>query len=224
MSHFKVTIKEDKTYELYNKKDDTTRTYKTKGNCMKQLKKSLDKETAKLVMEGKYVDNDNSGDELDKEIESVRMKQIEMERKIEKRKILLLEQERLLKMEKEYKEMENSFPLVEKKWKNNGKKMENNFPLLENNWQNNGKIMENNFSIQDIDLVPTIESPTMTITRPLKMLSIKDVPTINVPTINIEPLVREEKEKVYDPMKIKIIMHLLLLKQCEEAKKNKINN
>ena len=189
MSHFKVTVKEDKSYELYNKNDNTTRTYKTKGNCMKQLRKSLDKETAKLVIEGKFDDELNSEDELDREIEEIRLKQVQMEKKIEKRKILKMEQERLLKMENEYIEMENSFPLVENKWKKNGKEMENSLPLV-----------ENNLSIRDIDLVPNIESPTMIISRPC--IAIKDIPLVTVDTV---------EEVNLD--KIKILIHLLLFKK-----------
>jgi len=210
MSHFKVTIKEDKSYELYNKNDNTTRTYKTKGNCMKQLRKSLDKETAKLVMEGKFVGED-SDDELDREIEVVRLKQIEMEKKIEKRKILKMEKERLLKMENDYKEMENSFPLMEKKWKKNGKEMEKSFPLVEEIFPK----VENNFSIRDIDLVPNIESPTMTITRPLKML-MPTIPLDDIPTINLEEIKSSnlyESKKEYDLDKIKVLLHLLVLKK-----------
>ena len=212
MSHFKVTIKDDKTYELYNKNDNTTRTYKTKGNCMKQLKKSLDKETAKLVLEGKFIESYNSDDELDREIEEVKRKQIEMEKKIEKRKILKMEQERLLKMENEYIEMEKSFPLVENKWKKNGKKMENNLPLVENNLP----LVENNFSIRDIDLVPNIESPTMTITRPTKLL-MPSIPFDEIPITEVEELktssLADEEDKEYDLDKIKVILHLIMLKK-----------
>ena len=214
MSHFKVTIKDDKTYELYNKNDNTTRTYKTKGNCMKQLKKSLDKETAKLVLEGKFIESYNSDDELDREIEEVKRKQIEMEKKIEKRKILKMEQERLLKMENEYIEMEKSFPLVENKWKKNGKKMENNLPLVENNLP----LVENNFSIRDIDLVPNIESPTITITRPTKLLMpsipLDDIPITEVEELKTSNLADEEVyDKEYDIDKIKVILHLIMLKK-----------
>ena len=224
MSHFKVTIKDDKTYELYNKNDNTTRTYKTKGNCMKQLKKSLDKETAKLVLEGKFID-DNSDDELDREIEEVKRKQIEMEKKIEKRRILKMEQERLLKMENEYIEMEKSFPLVENKWKKNGKKMENNLPLVENNLPLVEEILplvENNFSIRDIDLVPNIESPTMTITRPTKLLMpsipFDEIPITEVKELKTSTLADEEesiiqKDKEYDIDKIKVILHMIMLKK-----------
>ena len=214
MSHFKVSIKDDKTYELYNKNDNTTRTYKTKGNCMKQLKKSLDKETAKLVIEGKFINDseEDSEDELDREIREVKRKQIEMEKKIEKRRILKMEQERLLKMENEYIEMEKSFPLVENKWKKNGKKMENILPLVENNLP----LVENNFSIRDIDLVPNIESPTMTITRPTKLL-MPSIPFDEIPITEVEELktssLADEEDKEYDLDKIKVILHLIMLKK-----------
>ena len=227
MSHFKVTIKDDKTYELYNKNDNTTRTYKTKGNCMKQLKKSLDKETAKLVLEGKFIESYNSDDELDREIEEVKRKQIEMEKKIEKRRILKMEQERLLKMKNEYIEMEKSFPLVENKWKKNGKKMENNLPLVENNLPLVEEILplvENNFSIRDIDLVPNIESPTMTITRPTKLLMpsipLDEIPITEVKELKTSTLADEEESnsisitnKEYDIDKIKVILHMIMLKK-----------
>ena len=114
--------------------------------------------------------------------------------------------------------MEESLPLVENKWKKNGKKMEESLPLVENKWKKNGKKMEesfpkveNNLSIRDIDLVPNIESPSMTISRPLKMI----MPPNERPCIPLEdiPLVTVDKVEEVNLDKIKILIHLLIFKK-----------
>lgn len=200
MPYLKVKVKEDNTYELLDKRTNKVKTYKTKGNCMREIKKEFPIEIAKKIIQCQD-DSDDSDDELDKEIERVRLENLKMEKKIEKKRLLLEEKARLEKLNNDFADLDNKFAKSAKKFA----KTENTLAIQAN-------------SFADIDLVPSIPPIEMNITRqaiPPKIImpnqeeiKLNDVPIEEVKEINEESL-----NGKYDIDKIKVIIHMIRLKQ-----------
>ncbi len=162
MSYIKIIIKNNGTYNILDTRTNISKEYSSKGNCVKKLKSMFfhrDDNNKKIpnmdivndIMKNNLTTNEDgevspANLELIKEIEEKEKKYKEL---IERQKLL----DRLKELDDNISKMENNFSKTE----NDFSKMENNFSKME---IQNGKL-----SINDIDLVPSIDSPTMTITK-----------------------------------------------------------
>ena len=132
---------------------------------MREIKKSFPIEIAKKIIQCQD-DSDDSDEELDKEIERVRLENLKMEKKIEKKRLLLEEKARLEKLNNDFADLDNKFAKSAKKFAKE----------------------ENTLAIQEIKL--------------------NDVPIEEVKEINEENI-----NGKYNIDKIKVIIHMIRLKQ-----------
>ena len=186
MSYLKIIIKNNGVYNIYNTITKESKDYSSKGNCMKRLKNLFytiekveggkDKKIPNMELINALMNSIGKEDDINKDELSI--ENLKLMKEIEER-------------EKKYKELQVRQKLLDRLQELNANisKMENNFSKMENN----GKEMENIFfqngkgldkSINDIDLVPSIDSPTMTITKtPLPSILIPSTGEVINPVI-----------------------------------------
>ena len=165
MSYIKIIIKNNGTYNILDTRTSVIKEFSSKGNCVKKLKGMFyekDKDGNKIpkmdiintIMKNNVTTNEDGevSQENLKLIQEIEEKEKKYKELLERQKLL----DRLQELNDNISKMENNISKTE----NNFSKTENNFSKMENNFSK----MENN-RLSDIDLVPSIDSPTMTITK-----------------------------------------------------------